>query len=70
MVRSRYDFARVHVRAGASVEVTLTARASELTQVGRGGVRRAWAGRYTASFGVPEAREHGQGFATHSFVAH
>ena len=59
-----YDFARVHVKAGASELVTLHTTAKDFTQLDEAGTRRALAGEYTFVFGVKETVAHGGGWAT------
>jgi hypothetical protein len=68
-LQSLYDFRRVFVPAGKSVDVTLASSALDFTQVDAGGVRRALPGVYTFQFGIPETSQEGQGFATAQLAA-
>jgi hypothetical protein len=58
-----YDFQRVTVAAGHSVNVTLNATALTFTQVDESGARKILHGRYVFQFGIPETSAMGQGFA-------
>jgi len=73
-LQTLFGFARVHVRAGETVQVWLGAEARSFTRIARGSGRRAAApGEYTARFGVAFNRggalEVPSGLAQHSFVA-
>ena len=68
-MKELFGFERVHVPAGQSVVVDLYPDLSILTAVAADGSRAARAGTYTVSFGVPEGRSHGAGYAEHTFRA-
>ncbi len=51
-LQSLFAFERVHVAAGATVQVYLAAHALDFTVVGQDGSRTAWPGGYQVQFGV------------------
>ena len=61
-LKTLFGFERVHVKAGETVTVWLYPSLTSFSHVDARGARHALPGRYTISFGVPEAREHGMGF--------
>ena len=68
-IKSLFGFERIHVPAGATVEVILYPEFTDLTHVGADGVRTANTGTYTVSFGIQDTADQGMGFAKHVFSA-
>ena len=68
-LQTLFGFERVHVKAGATVEVHLGATMLDFAHVGEDGKFAETAGEYTVQFGIPETAEHGMGFATTTTVA-
>jgi len=64
-----FGFERVHVPRGKTVPVFLYPSLNDFTYVDKTGKRVPLAGDYTILFGIPETREHGQGFAVHKVHA-
>jgi hypothetical protein len=63
-LQTLFGFERVHVKAGATVEVHLGATMLDFAHVGEDGKFAETEGEYTVQFGIPETAEHGMGFAT------
>ena len=68
-LQTLFGFERVHVKAGATVEVHLGATMRDFAFVDENGKFAETAGEYTVQFGIPETAEHGMGFATTTTVA-
>ena len=68
-LKTLFGFERVHVKAGQSVSVWLSPTELQLAAVGTDGVRRALPGEYAVSFGLPETRTLGMGYATTTLLA-
>lgn len=64
-LQSLWGFERVHVKAGATVNVILYPSLTDFTHVDESGERDALPGVYTFMFGVHEAAAHGMGYLEH-----
>ena len=62
-LQTLFGFERIHVPAGATVTAMLYPSHVAFTETMADGSRQVLAGPYTASFGVQETAQHGQGFA-------
>ena len=68
-LQNLYDFERVFVPAGHSVNVTLNLTALDFTQVDEAGRRHVVSGEYKLQFGIPETQRFGQGYTAHKIIA-
>ena len=68
--QSLFGFERVHVKAGATVCVTLYPALSEFARITSAGTYQVHAGEYTVRFGLRETAELGMGLIEHKLNAY
>ncbi len=68
-IKTLFGFERVFLKPGETKSVELYPELTLFAPVGPDGVREVREGQWIVSFGVPETREGGMGYAEHTFEA-